>query len=472
MTTQSPFSAASAEINAETKRCVRDFVRAAILHLSQTPTKHMQNGDASSRWEQGPDGHFRERAQHSRRLTTVLDSEWLSSQSEYSACVARLKADPLVARHVDRLVGTDSSKFRIDTETILRSMIHASLDDEENITFSDDRFNREWAAFSEFLCAEQVAIKTVAPLPNLLVPVFPLRLNDELVLDRLAEDEVTRCCQVGVLRPPFPQFPLIEAATAVGIRRIKLVPKRIEGNEESPCNEHPSPLPEGSFGRRPAIRGDLVVGDVLSALRIFKHSRITTMGCASWTDSFWLSGGTTFRIEGQWPFPGKYELSSQEVGPFLELWQLLEEAVVKLDFSIHRFNLAFDRGLLADRIVDLVIAAESLFLGELDVPDRGELRFRFALRAAKYIEHPNYGEHDIYRLMRQAYDARSAVVHGGSPDNTKLPNNPSADFCTFIDTIEELVRRGLCKALAMKEEGRKLRQADYWLSLLLVNPVP
>jgi hypothetical protein len=34
---------------------------------------------------------------------------------------------------------------------------------------------------------------------------------------------------------------------------------------------------------------------------------------------------------------------------------------------MHRFNLAFDRGLIADRIVDLVIAAEALFLGDLDV---------------------------------------------------------------------------------------------------------
>jgi hypothetical protein len=68
-----------------------------------------------------------------------------------------------------------------------------------------------------------------------------------------------------------------------------------------------------------------------------------------------------------------------------------------------------------------VIAAESLFLSDLDEQYHGELRFRFALRAAKFIEHPNYGEHDIFRVMRRAYDARSAIVHGGSPREPACP---------------------------------------------------
>jgi hypothetical protein len=118
----------------------------------------------------------------------------------------------------------------------------------------------------------------------------------------------------------------------------------------------------------------------------------------------------------------------------------------------------------------LVIAAEALFLGDLDVQDRGELRFRFALRAAKFIEHPTYGEHDIFRVMRRAYDARSAIVHGGSQKDTRLPDNQSAELPTFIDAIEELVRLGLRKALSLKEDGKKLRQAEYWDTFLFSKP--
>lgn len=244
-----------------------------------------------------------------------------------------------------------------------------------------------------------------------------------------------------------------------------LLPKLIRRGDEP--DELKKAGDEGSFGNRPLFRDDLVVDDVLSALRLFKHSQVRTAGLASWTDSWWLKGGTSYRVLGQWPYSGKFELSESEVPDFLELWCLLEKGAGRFGFSIHRFNLAFDRRLLADRIVDLVIAAEALFLADLDEKYRGELRFRFALRAAKFIEHPNYGEHDIFRVMGQAYDARSAIVHGGSPKRTRLPDNPAAKLPTFIEAIEELVRRALRKALSMREDGRKLRQAEYWDTLVL-----
>ena len=74
--------------------------------------------------------------------------------------------------------------------------------------------------------------------------------------------------------------------------------------------------------------------------------------------------------------------------------------------------------------------------------------------------------------MRQAYDARSAIVHGSSPEETHLPDNQSATLPTFIDAIEELVRLGLRKALSMKEDGKKMRQADYWDTLMFSKPNP
>ncbi len=350
------------------------------------------------------------------------------------------------------------------------SLIYAMLNDEGTFTFTDERFECKWRKLVEFFGAERIAFKMVAPLPHLVVPDFPLRLNNEIVLDRLTADEVTRCYQVGVLRPQSPRFSLIDAGVAVGIRKTMFLPKLIQTDDEP--RERPDVADEGSFGNRPLLRDDLVVDDVLLALRLLKHTQVRTAGHASWTDAPWLGAGTHFRVLRQWPYGGQYELSAGEVPQFLELWHLLEGGATRFGFSIHRFNLAFDRGLLADRIVDLVIAAESLFLGDLEVQDRGELRFRFALRAAKFIEHPNYGEHDIFRVMRRAYDARSTVVHGGSPQDTRLPDNPSAKLPTFIDAIEELVRLGLRRALSMKEDGKKLRQAEYWDALVFSKSNP
>jgi len=67
------------------------------------------------------------------------------------------------------------------------------LTDEGTLAFTDERFDRKWRELVEFFGAERIAFKMVAPLPHLVVPDFPLRLNTDLVLDRLTEDEVTRC---------------------------------------------------------------------------------------------------------------------------------------------------------------------------------------------------------------------------------------------------------------------------------------
>jgi len=289
------------------------------------------------------------------------------------------------------------------------------------------------------------------PLPGLNVSEFPLKLNDELVLDRLTDDEVTRCYSVGVIRSPWPGLPLIGSEIPVGIRRATFLPK-LMGDEP---REPPKDGNEGFFGKRPIYRDDLVMDDVLSALRLFKRTQIRATGFARWTDSPLLRGGIIYVARGHLPFSGAFELSEVEVPHFLELWRLLEEGAECLRFSIHRFNLAFDRGLVGDRIVDLVISAEAPLLGDTGNKDRGELRFRFALRAAKFIKRTDFGERDVYRKMREAYDARSAVVHGGE---ASLPE---------IDVIEDLVRLGLRTALSMKEDRGKLRRADYWETLVL-----
>ena len=178
----------------------------------------------------------------------------------------------------------------------------------------------------------------------------------------------------------------------------------------------------------------------------------------------------SLQILGQWPNGGNYSLSESEVTPFLNLWKLLEKESTRFEFSIRRFNLAFDRRLQDDRLIDLIIAAEALFLSDTGAKDRGELRFRFSLRAAKFIEHPTYDELGIYQLMRNAYDARSAIVHGGTPTVTKLPDDDSATLSTFIDAIEEIVRLGIRKAIAMDDGGKKLRQSNFWDSLVLQTP--
>jgi hypothetical protein len=433
------------------------------MDLSGQFAQPMHPLEHETRWERGADWHFRPKTKLIWRLWDVIDSDRLETYPGYRACTEYLHSHPLIGGHLNRLVGTAFSASRMDANGTLMSFIYSMVDEQGHLTFTDAKFDAKWSALIDLCRATHIPLKAIAPLPSLDLPAFPFALNQEVMLDRFTDDEVTRAFHVGVIRPLSERFALIPKELGVGIRRTMLVPKVVRGDDPPPA---PSSETEGRFGYRPPLLEHLALDDVSSAMRLFKSTQIRHVGYLSWTDSSWLNSGTSFRILGHGPYGGRFELSGPEVQDLLVLWHLLEEEGNRLAFSIHRFNLAFDRGLLADRLVDLVIAAEALLLGDLDDKYRGELRFRFALRAAKFIAHPTYAQRDVFRVMRQAYDARSAIVHGGSPKDTRLPNDSSAKLPALTDAVEELVRLGLRKALAMKDEGAKLKQSNFWDGLV------
>jgi hypothetical protein len=459
-------------IATRTVRVLHDFVRDAVSQLSRALNDSAPEFEDVIRLERGADGLFRERKKRVPTLWPLLSDESLWALPSYEPCLEYLRSDAVVGPHLDRLVGSSSmGALRLDARWILTRLISAMIDEEGHLIFTSQKFYSKWQELADFFASDRIAYKTIAPLPYLVVPIFPLRLNDELVLDRLTEDEVTRCYNVGVLRPHFSGYPFVNGEWAVGIRRTTSTPKLIRQDDEPFMP--PEAQDEGSFGERPPYRGDLTIDDVISALRLFKGTQIRAAGLAIWTDALGLAGATQSQELWRWPYGGRFELSESEVPQFLELWHFLEEGgAARFNFPVRRFNLSFERGLLDDRIVDLVIAAEALFLSDMGPRDRGEHRFRVALRAAKFIEHPSYSEHEVFRLMRRAYDVRSAIVHGASPEDTGLPDSQSADLRTFTDAIEDLVRLGLRKALSMKQDGKKLRQAKYWDSLVLSKLTP
>jgi hypothetical protein len=154
----------------------------------------------------------------------------------------------------------------------------------------------------------------------------------------------------------------------------------------------------------------------------------------------------------------RYELSENDELPLAELYRELQAAMSNplIEAATRRFGYAADRRLAEDEIVDLVIAAESLFLGELGPPrDRGEMTYRLATRAASFADENVETRRRILRFMRMAYKARSGVVHSGQLPMTELRDlsgqrvTPDA----VADELEELVRRALRKALRLQSSG-------------------
>ncbi len=390
----------------------------------------------------------------------------IEDRETFRTCADRAGNDPIAGPQLNQLVGTSAGRMRLTLDKIVRTVVGKMSSDEGRFEFDDDRFQQEWNLIYHDLSAETIDLVTIAPLPGFTAP-FPVRISENTVIDRLTNEEVDRCASVGVLRPPMPNFELITGESAIGIRCTTTTEKIVGGDDFVPETE------ATSFGKRGPVDAVTIVDDVLTALRLFKQTDVQCPGVVSGVDSRPFNLGYQFGIRAWLPFMSySYELRDIEVEEFQNMWSDLTTGTLDerafLAVALRRFNMAFERRQLEDRIVDLMIAAESLFLDDAGAPGgRGELRFRLAVRTAKFVESPLYGPRQVFDLMRKAYDARSRVVHGGTINRTDLPDKPDATLREFVSAFEEVMRLGLRKALIEREVG----QTGYWEDLLFSNPV-
>ena len=78
-----------------------------------------------------------------------------------------------------------------------------------------------------------------------------------------------------------------------------------------------------------------------------------------------------------------------------------------------------------------------------DVVERGELKYRLALRGSFYLG-DDKDRRNIFDLLRRAYDVRSAVAHGGQPSKKTLKGQTLGEL---TQVTEEMMRRGIGSAV-------------------------
>lgn len=82
-------------------------------------------------------------------------------------------------------------------------------------------------------------------------------------------------------------------------------------------------------------------------------------------------------------------------------WRL---AVDRLDDAVFKLECRSP-----DAILDIVIGLEAVLT---ESENRQESTHKVAIRAARYLEETVHGRREVFRLVKQAYKARSALAHG------------------------------------------------------------
>ena len=112
-----------------------------------------------------------------------------------------------------------------------------------------------------------------------------------------------------------------------------------------------------------------------------------------------------------------------------------------------------------DKIIDLGIAFEALYLSDIDEPT--ELSFRLRLRAAWHLGENEKHRRVLMKEFSEIYAWRSKVVHTGKlPNKKKKPPFTHEEVKQFIENAQDLCRESIMRIL---EDGK----FPDWNSLIL-----
>jgi len=124
---------------------------------------------------------------------------------------------------------------------------------------------------------------------------------------------------------------------------------------------------------------------------------------------------------GPFPSMGTVAIDTSTRQRLQEMWPSVKKIMLSpshyLNLPLRRLIDGLGRTRFDDRIIDYAIGLESLLL---DASERNELRYKFALRGATVLGESGEDKPQAFRILRDFYDARSTIVHGGSVSKLNL----------------------------------------------------
>ncbi len=361
---------------------------------------------------------------------------------------------------MDTLVGSPAGASRLEVNRIADGLLRRLADSTDDLRFDEATMLDLYTPIEAALYEDVIDYVALAPLQNLVSPTLPIALDSEVAIDAMTDEEIAMCIRAGLIE-------------TFGDSGVAFVQSNCAVRHRYHLSKVVGETPVESMNDALALQsrtGEIVLA-VVQALRLFKAGEISSPGFVQYSPNWLLRGHMSWQpIPSKRRVSGTYQLSADESGAFSQLWSdLHSEGVTKrraLGNALRRFGFAGDRERPEDRIIDLMIAAESLFLTDAGDPEfRGELRYRLALRSAFFIEMPGRTRRQVFHLMGRAYDTRSRVVHGGEVNSVDVQGE-KVPLGTFTDTVEEHLRTGLKKAVQIGAANRSPQLVD-WEGLIL-----
>ena len=347
------------------------------------------------------------------------------------------------------LVGTPlTGCLRLTADRLLLSIVHELWRRYPDWLISDDALREFLEELDECLEAKEVTFELLAPLVNLDLGegVDSVDLAGGLTLVRMTEEQVSKIYG-------GPDY-LVE-----GRRRTSPVPCALVGSFAecvcgsdglADCNYHKNLQP--------------LLDRIILGMRTFKPAPAALDGVHTRSASYSplvIGEAILSRSDAFVPSDGCC-LSTGECEAFRKhLAMFVGELHPAVEIACSRYGSAVVRRAASDRILDLMIGLEAILLaGAGSAKDRGELRYRLAVRYATLFDRASDRKHD-FRIVKDLYNARSEIVHGGGTDRLYKIADERLSPDDVATKAREVLHRVLLAFLGDGPQPRFMRP-DFW----------
>ena len=426
------------------------------------------------RWKPtGAPGHF-QREQTGRVMWSIaIDhrKDRLHALSAYRDVVAFIEANESWSKQFGGLVGTVHSRGRLDMEQFVDGCLGAAMAALAESRDPVEAALGHTAKIERFLDATEVSVETFAPLLGFnSFGLGRVEFGPDLVIDPIDEDDLERLFHVGLLLPTMPNFPFVWAPSHMVLSSYRS--PKVVGDADPP---------QEMVLADPGKPAKDAIDELVVCLRLFRPGVVAAGAAATelpppfggyqWGGERWQQP-----VAGRSPMPALqgYVIGPRDVDELLELWRHMHTpgflTSAQLRLATRRFAYKGDRSRVDDQLVDLIVAAESLFLGDGDDESRGELRYRLSSRAAWYLSGAGRSRRFVFKLFMAAYRMRSRLVHGSTAEPMRVAGE---EFTAerMVEALEAMLRHALRQAIAEAAKGSAVWRVE-WEQLLFPEPSP
>ncbi|MFQ5833985.1 MAG: hypothetical protein ACE5H4_14870, partial [Candidatus Thorarchaeota archaeon] len=348
----------------------------------------------------------------------------------------------------------------ITPELILRSFLEMYLEEQTDLLFDEEQFSLTFKIMLKSIREDFVEYETFIPIEQFSMDDEYIELVDGWKIERVPED------RLGELLPEMHRF----GERSPDLKRIEFALVRISKEKKEVVRKG-----KKRQRRQTATTESIEPEIIMTALRTLKK------GFCSFSDwrvrpLDWLfqrrSIGLGFRSTNiMSPFMSRgYHLTTDDIDELKELIMLLNSLAKKeeLEIPISRFIYGIEREDALDKLIDYMIALESLYLQLED-----ELKLRFSLRIATFMAQNEKEHGEIFNLMSTAYSTRSKIVHGEKWNKIeKEAKKNGYSIGGLIERVEEILRSSINKFARFIISGQSVKQVIEMIDVSVEQDIP